>query len=491
MMNLIWNKRRTLLLSVFAVIIGIRFINITMPILEGTAMRQVQTAMIARNFFKDGINIFYPRVDHFGNTAGYLVLELPLLNALAALGYMLLGGVHEWVGRLLSIFFFTGAAYFLYAITKKILDETHGFWAVLVFGLSPLSIIFSRAFMPDFEMLFFSLGALYFLVGFCDNKKSQFFWVSAVFMSIAMLVKPQSFYIFIPLIYLICRKEKWRFLLDYKNYIYLVIALLPAILWFLHAKSVHLTYTQNEAYNFQVSNWFDLSVLFSKDLYAGLIKICSGILLTPIGLTLLIFGLFIKTKDKENLIWPWLLGSLLYVLAFITHMWEPYYYLSLLPVASVFIARAIIQIKYIDWKKWHLNYKQIYVILIILFLPFFLRYSAYAYVVPKGYRYIPEAGRRIQAISKKGDLIIASAAGGPQALYFCDRKGWSFMLPQFMQEEKEAIDMLRNYIERGGKYFVAAKMDDFENSSNFREYILKNYKLIEYEKSKFIIFKLR
>ncbi len=491
-MNIIWNKRKILLLSVFALIIGIRFINITMPILEGTAMRQVQTASIARNFFKYGINIFYPRVDHFGATSGYLVLEFPFLNALAGLGYMLLGGVYEWVGRLFSIFFFSGAAYFLYAITKKIFDRTHALWAVLVFGLSPLSIIFSRVFMPDFEMLFFSLGALYFLVSFCDNKKNLFFLYSAVFLSIAMLVKPQSFYIFIPLMFLIWKKERWRFLLNYRNYLYLTIALLPVILWLLHGRSVHSAHTQNMAYNFQVSNWFDLSVLLSKDFYIRLMEIYSGILLTPIGLTFLIFGFFIKTRGKENLIWAWLLGALVYSIGFITHLLDPYYSLNMLPIFAIFISRAIVFTGKLDWSRTLLNKRWAKALLIILILPFWLRYAAYAYVVPKGYRYLQEAGERVNEITNKDDLIIASAAGGPQGLYYCDRKGWSLHLTGGGgPTAKEVIKRLEKLKGEGADFYLCPVMDEFNNSPEFKEYMIENYGLIEHKKGRYIIFSLK
>lgn len=472
-------NRKNIVLFVFLFIIVIRFINITMPILEGTAMRQTQTAFIARNFFKDGINILYPKVDHFGNDPGYLVLEFPIMNVLAAYGYVLLGGVHEWIGRILSILFFLGACCFLFSITKKLFGEDCAIWAIIAFGLSPLSIIFSRAFMPDFEMIFFSLGALYL---FFNSR----LWLSAIFLSIALLVKPHSFYIIMPLFYILWKRQGKNFILDYKNWIYLFIAITPAILWYIHASTVHSHFTQEETYNYELSNWFDPKRLLDLKLYINIAKIYSRIFLTPAGLILFISGLFIKTKGKQNIIWAWLFGCLLYMLAFITHMWEPYYHLNLLPVASIFIARAIVQIQKLSWKKIA------YTILIILFVPFFLRYSAYAYIVPKGYKYIPEAGKRVQQLTDKGDLVVASAAGGPQGLYFCDRKGWGFLLPVVSDADTEqAIKRLEDLHREGATVFVATVMNDFNKSVLFKEYLFKNYKLMEHKQGKYIIFSLK
>jgi len=484
-------KKEKLFWIILFALVGIRLINITMPILEGTAMRQVQTAMIARNFYREGFNILYPKMDFFGNAPGYVVLEFPMLNTLAALGYRILGGVYEWVGRLLSILFFAGAASFLYGIIKRVFDKDSALWAVVVFGILPLSIIFSRTFMPDSVMLFFCMGAVYFFLGFYLKGKYSRYWLSALFLSLALLVKAHSFYILVPLVYLIWKKQSWRFVINYKNWIYLLIAVVPAVLWYLHGNYIHNTFTPEWLFNYQVVNWFDPKEFLNKDLYINMIKIYAGIFLTPIGLTLFIGGLFIKTKGNQNLIWAWLAGGVLFLIAFVTHINDPYYNLNILPIASIFIARMIVFMQGLDWRKTFLNYRWAKLLLVMLIFPFWIRYTAYAYIVPKGYRYIPEAGRRIQEISNRDDLIIASAAGGAQALYFCDRKGWSFLLPgSDATKGKKAIEKLESLGKKGAKYFVGTVMGDFNKSPLFKEYMLENYRLIECKAGKYIIFSL-
>ena len=481
------NRSRTVFI-LFFIIIAIRFINITMPILEGTAMRQAQTASITRNFYKEGINMLYPKADHFGKGPGYLVLEFPLLNVLAASGYMILSGVQEWVGRFFSIFFFACAAYFLYAITKRLFTKEVAFWSLAVFGFSPLSIIFSRAFMPDFEMLFFSLGALCFLYEFCMTEKVLKFWASAVFLSLALLVKPHSFYIFIPLLYLIYRKENWKFIINWRNWAYILIAFVPAILWYLHGSAVHAIFTQEQSFNYQLSNWFDPTKLLNLGFYTNLLKIYGGIMLTPIGLILCIAGLSVKVQKEQSLVWAWLIGGIIFLFGFITHMWEPYYHLNILPICAIFAGRGIVFLRYMILEKRSSIYRWITAILILVSVPLWLRYTAYAYVVPKGYRYVVETGKRIQELTDKDDLIIASAAGGPQSLYFCDRKGWQFLLSV---DSNNAIERLEELRAKGAKYFVAAVMEDFNNNRVFKEYMLENYKLIDRKEDKYIIFFLR
>ncbi|MFH1791514.1 MAG: glycosyltransferase family 39 protein [Candidatus Omnitrophota bacterium] len=478
-----------LIVLVAAVII--RLININMPILEGTAMRQVQTAMVARNFFRHGIDILYPVADHFGAGPGYLVLEFPLLGVLSALGYMALGGVHEWVGRLISIFFFAGGAFFLTGITERIFGKKTALWTLAIFCFSPLSMVYSRAFMPDFEMLFFSLGALYFFVRYYREENLYVYWFSALFMSAALLVKPHSFYMFVPLLYLLCRKQGGGAFFRTSNWIYLAIAVVPAVLWYLHAGHVVGRMTPEQAYNYEMSNWFSPAELFNKQLYINLMEIYGGIMLTPFGLGLFAAGLFVRTKGDGNLIFAWLAGGILYLVAFITHIDDPYYNLNMLPVVSIFAARAITYISGLDWKGTFFSNKWGKAAMVLVVLPFWLRYAAYAYVVPEGYRYLPEAGREVQKIAGKEDLVIASAAGGAQGLYFCDRKGWSFALPGNSKDRTDrAIEKLEGYRKEGAKYFVCPVLSDFNSSVYFKDYMALNYRVADLNVGRYIIFSL-
>jgi len=484
---------KKIVLAIFLIAILIRLVGITMPILEGSATRQTQTAMISRNFFNDGFDILYPRVDSAGTDKGYHLLEFPIVTALAALIYGLLGGAHAWVGRLISIVFFAGAFLFLYDLTRRLFSERTAIWAVIVFSISPLSIIFSRTFMPDFAMLFFCIGSIYFMYLYSSAGSRSGFWLSCAFSAVALLAKPQSFYIVVPLIYLLWQKEKVRFFLSPRNWIYLIIALLPAILWYTHAGSVMRQLSAGEAYNFEFLHWFQPRLFLQKELYIDLLNIYSGIFLTPVGFALFIGALFLKTAKEKALIWAWFAGVILFMAVFNSHIDLEYYNLIMLPVASIFIARMIEFLATLDWRqKTFLKNRVAQVILCIILLAPILRYALYAYIVPRGYRYLPVAGERIQELSSKEDLIIASSAGGPQGLYFCDRKGWSFLLPvSDGKEAEEAIEELKAMRRQGARFFVATVMADLNASPAFKRYMFKNYRLIEDEPGEYIIFSLR
>ena len=83
----------------------IRLIGITNPPLEaGHNWRQSFTNMVARNFYEENSNIFYPTIDMSGNRNGTVASEFPIFNYLIYLVSSVFGYQH-WYGRLISLIF--------------------------------------------------------------------------------------------------------------------------------------------------------------------------------------------------------------------------------------------------------------------------------------------------------------------------------------------------------------------------------------------------
>ena len=293
-------KENKLFLILLFLSVVIRLVNINMPILEGTATRQVQTAMIARNLYTNGFNLFYPQVDFLGPGPGYLVLEFPLLNFIAAVFYVLCGGVHEWIGRLISISFFAGSVIFLFSLIRRLFEERTALITIVIYSISPLGLIYSRAFMPDFEMIFFFIGALYFMYLWSVGDKDRFFWFSAIFAMMAMLSKIQAFCICIPLLAMIWQRQHLSFLFKARSWAYFLIVSIPVLLWYMHAKNVHLAYSQSVLYAFQTSNWFSFHIFISPKFYIEMFEHGWMQMLTPVGFTLFLFGLFLKIDSQQG-----------------------------------------------------------------------------------------------------------------------------------------------------------------------------------------------
>ena len=108
------------------------------------------------------MNIFYPQILWGGATEGYVgETEFQLYTFVVALLYKIFGA-HEYLGRLVSIFAFCGGAFFLYKLARKYIGAQGAIIALLFYTFNPHIFFYSRAFMPESTMLFFSIALVIF-----------------------------------------------------------------------------------------------------------------------------------------------------------------------------------------------------------------------------------------------------------------------------------------------------------------------------------------
>src|SRR5688572_22383272 len=128
--------------SIIALGLAARFYGIALPLVDSHQMRQAQTAMMARNLFQDGLNIFCTRIDCFGTSRSCVIMEFPLMQALCAVLYHAFG-VREIIGRLVSILFSLGAMFAMYGLACRFLSSRGALWALALYAFSPMNIFFS------------------------------------------------------------------------------------------------------------------------------------------------------------------------------------------------------------------------------------------------------------------------------------------------------------------------------------------------------------
>src|SRR5713101_5175090 len=149
--------------------LGVRLIGVNQPFLDLQAWRQAETAAVARNYYEEGLDFFYPRVDWRGDTPGYVEMEFPLYQFLVACLYRVVGAPREWIGHAVSAVFSVATIPLLYALARKFYGMDAARLAAFMFAAAPLNVFFGRAFMPDAAMLFFSVGAIYFFARWAED----------------------------------------------------------------------------------------------------------------------------------------------------------------------------------------------------------------------------------------------------------------------------------------------------------------------------------
>lgn len=180
----------------------LRLFHIAMPAIEFEhCWRQLYTLSVARNFYEQGIDMFFPKINHSGGNGGGIAgCEFPFFNALIALVSYIFG-YREWYGRIINLSVSTVGIYFYYLSLKKYIDPlyrkegdaalpTISFFATLLL-LSSIWFSYSRKIMPDTFSISLVFIAVYFGLNFLydDSKKIRNIALYTFFASLGVLCK--------------------------------------------------------------------------------------------------------------------------------------------------------------------------------------------------------------------------------------------------------------------------------------------------------------
>jgi len=148
---------------VIALLVGLylRAIDLNGPPYENHAFRQTQTLSTIEDYSRHGIDLLHPNTIYMGYP-GTFVLELPVFQALAALGYKAFGPQIAIV-RLLNILFGAGCTWLLFLIVKNWLGRLTGMFAAMIYWLAPLNLIYHRSMLLDPSAVFCGLATFYLL----------------------------------------------------------------------------------------------------------------------------------------------------------------------------------------------------------------------------------------------------------------------------------------------------------------------------------------
>jgi len=333
---------------------------------------------------------------------------------------------------------------------------------------------------------------LYFFSEWIDKEGWWRFALMTLCATLAFLVKLPTICLGLPLLYLCIEKYKLNFLTQWKLWLFAVLSLTLTLLWYKHSKYVG-TINNIELNPLSFSYYMKYSVYFltslpfyEKVFYAEVFEKD----LIYIGGLFLVLGIIFTLKKREfRYFHYWLLAIIIYFfLAAKEVEWHTYYTIPIIVPASIFVGyaisnslRLITVYKMTGIKKIAL---QVLFVFMIVSLPFISyhkitgRYEAKR--VEKKYP-IQIAGKIVDETALKNDLIIGCIWGGPELLYYSNRKGW------IMDSNTCSIEFIERLRQNGADYFVTTKLDVIDSS--VLEDIKDKYEVIR-ATNEFLIVKL-
>ncbi len=147
-------------------------------------MRQYHGAILARGLYEWLLTGTLTTLPPDG------IIEPPVLELMASLGYVLFGAEHLWLPRLFSALFWTLGGVFVYLTAKRIVSSSAAVFVVSFYLFIPYGVLASRAFMPDPLMVMLLVIGIYTIVRYHEQPSARTLLVAAVASSLAVLVKP-------------------------------------------------------------------------------------------------------------------------------------------------------------------------------------------------------------------------------------------------------------------------------------------------------------
>jgi hypothetical protein len=503
---------------VFVSALCLRLYRIGEPLFDFVPVRQYHCALLARGFYEwlltGNLKTFPPDG----------IIEPPILEGLASLFYLIIGGEHLWIPRVLSAVFWMVGGFFLYLIARKIASANAALFAVAFYLFDPAVVLPSRAFMPDPLLIMMLILSVYTIVRYHERPTAGRLVVAILASSMALFVKPgiclfQIFGAFVaPMVH---RKGSLRTLTSAHLYLFTVLVLLPIGLYYVYGTMIG-GFLQGQVQGkivpqYLLETYFWRGWLEQIGAMVGLIGFVGGVF----GIVLLRPGL------PRALVAGMWVGYLLFGLVFTYHIHtHDYYSLQLVPLVALSLGPV--------WDKaWgylgrgtHGYYRRGVVLALIVLavgLSVFGQRTAILGIVHQGEgsepfpgRYvgsvlIADYGARASTYRKIGDIVdhsprtIFSAADfGYPLLYYGRLQGEYWPTPDMVawwrsrERVKSHLGGATNrrelfeqwYSETSPEYFIVIKSEGWRDDRALRRLLLRHFPKIASNRD-YLVFDLR
>lgn len=423
-------KPHILLVYGFVILVTVlpRLYHLTSPVADWHSWRQADTAAVARNFLKSGIDPLHPKYDDLSNIQsgkdnpeGYRMVEFPLYQMAAALVAGKIPGVPvEVILRLLTIAAAAASAAMIVSLVGRRSGFVTGVLAGIIYAFLPYSIYYGRAILPEGIAVFFTLLALYFLdLSFPDEKtvRAGYFFASAVAAACSLLVKPTAGFFLLPIAVLILPRLFRRNLNLLMVIAYGFLSLFPLWWW--------RVWIQQFPEGIPASNWLlnDGNIRFKGAWFYWLFAERIGKLILGYW-GLVPFGLGILTNPrKDRWYFPsWLAAVVLYFAVFARgNVQHDYYQILIIPTLAMGTAMGLTALIRLP----HTNRMAAFGVAAVCMI----FAGAFSWYTIRTYYWINrpeivEAGKTADSLLPKDAKVIAPYNGDTTFLYQINRQGW-------------------------------------------------------------------
>ena len=481
------SRRAWLLASVALVSLLSHLKGISSPPLDYHYHRQTNTAAIARNYQRHGLDFLNPRIDWQGPYQGRCATEFPLYMWLTGLFWPILGWGALW-GRLLSALFSALTAIYLFLFLEKRTSQEAAFYSSVLFSFIPLEIYFGRTIQPEALALLGTTASLYHWDNWLAAPRRRGHWGLAVlFAFLAISHKLPYAYVLLPLAALAWLRLGKKALRDVRVGLAALLAAAGVLGWYRYAGTGTFVVPTRADEFWRVLDYKGLLFYIQFQFLSRFPELAAtygGLILWLIGARELIF------KRRDLFLPIWLAAvSISLVIGGGYAFFHEYTSLPLAPVNAAFMGYGLFLLKEKVEKRRVKKRPWAWAALALLVasIPVHsaLRIKHWYKI---NYPFLAQAAQAAASVSAPEDLFICNQRAASTFLFFLDRKGWSWDLAE---AGEKSLDQVEEKIKAGAKFFMTEKSDSFKNKDGvFARYFYSSHKAV-YDRDGMLIFKLR
>lgn len=426
--------------------------------------RQTFTLSVARNFFREEMNILHPRIDNRGAKEGITGMQFPSYEFGLAAFYKV-AGEHFSTNRIYALLIFSLGIVFIYGWLRTLTGNTvYALTGAWIFSWSPELFYHGFNALPDILALTGTAGSLFFAARFEKNDSYFSMVVSFLLLLLAGLTKMQFLMAGVVWIFVFFRKN----LSNAQRTCLLVSGILTLTLtarWYDYAidlirktglGEVGLEFRPEQSWSV---GWKTFTHNLISDLpelllgYGSLIFFITGLIL-----------FFKRKKFKCNIVHPFLLWSLLFIAYYFIELGQMdehgYYMLPVIPLLVLIAAYGAVFIY---------NKKKTVFYLFIAILPILTCIR----IIPARWMSDNNAEVPMELLEEETRTLLANAASNNDLtvlvgdrsnciwFYFLEKKGFSVFDKNDLKGGGDGRLSIENCIDAGAKVLYAReKLED-------------------------------
>jgi hypothetical protein len=447
-------RRARLAAAVCALSLAVHAKGLRAPLLDYHYHRQVNTAAIARNYWRHRQPLLRPRIDWVGPEDRLAATEFPIEMWLQGRLWPVFGLGESW-GRILSAAASALTALFLFLLFEREFGTDAGFFGAALFTVLPVEVYFGRTVQPEAAALLGFVSALYFWDRSLEPGRPAGPWLIAVvsaFLS-AGLKLPYA-HVLIPLAALSWRRLGRAALTDARTWAAGLLAMGGVLAWYGHASTGASVVPTHEIEFLHYLGYGPRLPYYAQFLTFSRFP---ELIATYAGLIFFFFGAREVLARRRDPFWIALFGGSfvhLIVLGSYAHIHE----YSCLPLTIgtaglMGVGLDLLRLRTRALPSARRAWAAAGLALLVAAVPVHAALRI-GHWYRQGFEYLGRAGEAANAVSRPDDLFFTNSVASSVLLYYLDRRGWSEEFPLFSEAADAAMIDARA---RDGARFLASE----------------------------------